>query len=425
MDLKNIKYTYVAKDIARQATTITDRASATYIADGEVVVTNLAGVPVTSVASTYKENAVKIVQRRGDSLISSPAISFKNINSYKVSPYVVPVKQVTFLGYNGTSGNLENNVLIPGTDYIVTLRRLDTLRNTTDSYYHNKSVQWYNELATNGQYRLADGLIVQFNANFNSDHLVDNYVIFERISSSPASAIGGSSTLKVISGSKTVIASSASHGLVVGDHVRIGGTATITPVYKVTNVNGTFITLDTPYQGDSATVANSNCLKLTAPTTSDWGIKMTGNDKTHVPGRWYYDIFAFEVSLTNFNDTEVVTTSKAFKGCGAYGEVADCEWETIGNEGQSAEYNLPPMNKTLYADPTKDYNWIVLTAFNNQHASIHSRPESPFELLIAVPTGNTQGDDAGSGKASGVATALDNWLTTMTGVTYNEDVKLT
>ena len=45
--------------------------------------------------------------------------------------------------------------------------------------------------------------------------------------------------------------------------------------------------------------------------------------------------------------------------------------------------------------------------------------------MYAIPTGSSQGDDPGSGKACGIATALDLWLTDVTSKTYNEDAKLT
>jgi len=426
MDLNNIQYVYVATDIARQATTIHDKASATYIKDGEMVITDLAGNVLTTTAASYAKDKVKLVFRKGTSIISSPAISYKNVTKYLVNAYAASLVQISYLGYNGTTGDLEGGVLTTANDYIVTLTKKGITSNMGQD--NDKSAQWYNEILTTGQAELADGLTGQLITNFNADFQVDNFVIFERVCSSAATVLGGTSTLKVVNGSKTAIASSASHGLVAGSYVRIGGTATTTPVYKVVSVSTTTITLDAKYQGASATVAAASVLKITTPAgATDWGIKMTGNEHTFEPGIWRYDQFTFDIGITNFNATDITLSQAAYLGVGTYGAVAEAEWYAYGADALPIVMNnIPVKTKHLKAVDGKNYDWIVVSAFDNDYSNIHSRPESKFELLIAMPTACTQGDSAGSGTlAMGVATALDTWMTAKTGATYNEDSKLT
>lgn len=429
MDLKNIQYVYVAGAVNRQATTVTDKSSATYIADGEIVVTDLAGTVLDTDAASYTKEKVKIVYRKGDTIISSPAISYKNVKFYDVKGYAAKVNQISYIGYNGTSGTLEGGTLVAATDYIVTLRKHKVISGMTDSYYDNKSAQWYNESATSGQYLLADGLIAQLIANFNADFQIDNYIKFERVASTSGSLLGGSSTLKVTTGSKTVIASSGSHGLVAGDYVRIGSqSGTTFPVYKVASVNSTTILLDVPYQGTSGTIANANIGKVGTPTSANWGIKITGNDHTFEAGRWRNDVFAFDITLTNFDNTITTLNTQAYIGNGTYADVAEREWYAFAADALPfAEYNMPPRVKNLKASSSLVYNWVVLSAFDNDYSNIHSRPESPFEILIAIPrkSSSDQGEAAGSSSvAMGVVTALDTWLTTMTGTTISKTSKL-
>lgn len=428
MDLKNIQYIYVATDIARQATTILDKGSATYIADGEMVVTDLAGNVLTTTAATYTKDKVKIVIRKGDTLISSPPIAYKNVKKYLVKAYAANAQQVTYIGYNGTTGNLEAGVLVPATDYIVRLRKRTIRGGMSDTYFDNKSVEWYNNIATVYQNTLADGLVANMIANFNADHQIDNFVIFERVCSSAATVLGGGRSIVVTNGSKTATISGAGHNVVVGDYLRLGGTAVTTPVYRVDAVSSQVITFDVPYQGVSGTIANANALELNTPgTPSNWGIKITGNTHTFEPDIWRHDEFKFDVTLTNFNSTIVTTTVEPYLGSGTYAQVAEMESYAFGNEALGfARLNMPPRTKTLKAVSGKTYDFIVINAFDNDYSNIHTRPESPFEIIIAMPVGCTQGDSAGSASVSmGIATALDIWLTTMTGQTYNEDSKLT
>lgn len=436
MDLKNIQYVYVAGAIARQATTTTDKGSATYIADGEIVVTDLAGAVLDTDAASYTKEKVKIVYRKGNTIISSPAISYKNVSSYMVKGYLAGAKQVTYLGYNAVTGlgDMEGGTLVAATDYIVTLRKHKVISGMTDSYYDNKSVQYYNETAISGagaQVALADGLAGQLITNFNSDFQIDNYVIFERVCSNAGAAIGaGTGNITVVNGSKTIkAAADIDNAMAVGDYIRIG-TAVTSPMYKIASMDIVANTamLDVPYQGTSATVAHAGVEYVTAAlaanVATNWGIKMTGNEHTFEAGRWRFDEFRFTVTTQNLTDTAVVDQVAAFIGSGTYNEVAEKEWYAFAADALPfAEFNMPPRTKTLKAVSGLHYNWVIISAYDNDYSNIHSRPESKFEILIAIPVkaSSNQGEAAGNASvAMGVSLAIDTWLTTMTGTTVSK-----
>ena len=77
LSVKNLQETFIGKAIARTASVqITSPDAAAYIADGEVVVLNSTGAPMTtSTTNTYAASPfIQIVQRNGNNLVFSSKI---------------------------------------------------------------------------------------------------------------------------------------------------------------------------------------------------------------------------------------------------------------------------------------------------------------------------------------------------------------
>lgn len=418
--LKNdhVSYAFVAKDIARQATTITDSSSATYVKEGEVTISGLNNVLLTTDAASYTGvKEVKISQLRNSGLNSSPAISFENINFYKVTAYASKVEKIITVGYNGTTGSLEGGVLHAATEYEVKVQRLGLLDHYVDSYNTWKMFSYYNTSDTAHQCLLARKLTKNGVDNFFNE--IDGFVKIEMITSSAAAAI--TPTVSFTYGSKVAVSSAAS-GLVAGDFIKVNTTDT----YYVTGVDGNYIYLEVPYQSTSCTVAPS---KVTDSTTGDWGIKMTGMPKHFDSGngKFRYDVSDFDISLTGFTDATLISRlQSASLGNGEWEEVAQLEWEVQDMNGQTSHTDYLMPTRKRYFEEGKQYDMLVINAYDNSTEQLTGTPKSPFTVIVAIPVSCTQGDSAGSATLNmGVATALDTWLSTNTALTYSEASNLT
>ncbi len=412
----NVTYAYIVKDFARQATTLKDPSSATYIKEGEVVVAGLDNHLLTSTGTTYENlKEVKISQLKEEGLVSSPAIVADNVTFYKVTGYAASQEKIMYIGYNGTSGSLENNVFIPGTDYEVNVRRLGLLQHTEDSYITHKMFSYFNSSATSGEAIVAKGLVKNGVDNFDND--VDGFVMIEMITACTNTA--ATSTVGFIRGSKVAVATGA-HGITACDYIQ----DTYGAVYYVESVDGNNIYLEVPYQRDSCTVTP----RIITDVTSDhWGIRITGKEKKFsTDGKYRYDIADFDVTLKYFVNTTTSTYQSASLGNGTWKEVAQLEWEVQDYEGQTSHTDHLMPTRATYFEKDKEYDVLIIRSYDNSVDQISGTPKSPFTLFIAIPIGNTQGDSAGTSTvASGVAEALDNWLTANTSTTYTEVDNLT
>ena len=133
--VQDVTYAYVAKDIARQLTTVKDPTSATYIKEGEIAVVGIDNALLTTDTTLTDVDKVQIAELKGDDkLFKSPVIDAGNVTFYKVKAYSAPTDKVVYIGYNGTSGDLEADVLVPATEYMIKIRKLRINDHYEDSY---------------------------------------------------------------------------------------------------------------------------------------------------------------------------------------------------------------------------------------------------------------------------------------------------
>ena len=417
LSVNHVSYAFVAKDIPRQATSITNPASPTYIKEGEVVVAGIDGKLLTSDTSTFTNvEKVKIAQLKDSGLFSTPPIDYKNVQFYKVTAFANKTEKVIYIGWNGTGNSLEGNSLVPATEYQINVRRLGLLDHYEDSYSTHKLFSWYNEDLTTGEHELARGLVKNGVDNFYNE--IDGFVKIEMVTECAASAAG--SAVEFIEGSKVAIATNAGHNISACDFIKVNGEAT----YYVKNVDGTTIELEVPYQGVSCTITPRI---VNNPTSGAWGLKLSGNPKKFTTdGKFTYDVSDFDITLVNFKKTTVTYHQSANLGNGTWQEVAQLEWEVQDYEGQTSHTDWQMPVRKRYFEEGKEYDILIIRAYDDSTEQITGNPKSPFTVYVAIPTGNTQGDSTGtSTRASGVAVALDNWLTANTGKTYNEAANLT
>ena len=421
----HVPYTFVAKNIARQATTATAIESTTYIVEGEMVLADPQGNVITTTAGTYtgKEKMKIMFRKANGEVMETPLISAKNVTSYLVTPYSAGTDKVVYIGYNGTSGSLEGNSFMPGTEYTVNIRKKGILNHDLDMYTFHKSFGYYNATATSGEAAVARGLVKNAVANFSDKYGVDNFVKFEMLCSS---SDAGSDTVAFIEGD-TLVRRTSGSVIVAGNYIRVA-TGVTSPVYYVESVVGDNIYLETPYQGTSTTAAA--CYKLNGTITSCYfGLKLTGTehkfDATNL--KFKYDKSDFGVSLKSFINTTVTDSVAASLGNGVWQQVRELEWESEDYFGQTSKTDWLMPSRTQYTISGINYNVVSIDAYDNSVSGFEGTPKSKVHITLCIPvkSSSNQGECVtASPVAAGVVKALDLWLTANTGVTYAQTAKL-
>jgi hypothetical protein len=263
----NAKHVLVAGNVGRTASASTDPNSANYLADGEVVIVSSAGT-VLSKTAALAEDTVRIAQRSGDQIFYSPMITGKNVSSYKGSAYSSDLEQISYLGWNGTSGAIDE---ITSNDYLVRIIRQDTQA----TYLNKEMLKFgaYRSLASTSEEAIAKGLTESLIANFSREP--EQEIKFERVCSGTQATDGTATSITVTNGSTAATLNAGATTVAVGDYLVIGGGAT-DAVYEITALVGTAVTLDVPYQGTSAAGVSIDYITAANVTAGDMGIKMTG-----------------------------------------------------------------------------------------------------------------------------------------------------
>jgi hypothetical protein len=292
----------------------------------------------TALAATDK---FFIVQGKGATqpLMKSPAMTKANV-TISASKFKAAVQQVTTVGYNGTTGALP---VANNTDFWIKVRKRDN-----DAANRSQPMSLFagpvKTDATGTQAELAVALVASGYRNFTNQEPANGYLKFEAISSAASAAITGAPTSFGVTYKSRVmtITGTATSNVAVGDFLRIGGAAVTNPVYRVTAVTATTITLATPYVGDSATILVANVQVIAAATasTANFGIRLTG---VVAP----FDVNAFRDYYANrwttsFSDSStLITVTGAQNGNGVWQQVAMDEYLNYGFEGENNQLAVP------------------------------------------------------------------------------------
>lgn len=344
----------IGKNIESAATQYTDPSGAGYIADGEILVIGANGALLTAGNTISTSPSIQFVQRSGSNLIFSSIIDGTKVTKYSGAYPVYPVQQVVSVGYNGTTGSID----------LSTPSKLFKI-----SYKHNQLV-WSEQVfkrvyETSGstQAKVASDISEQINfmslPALNGVYSTGDYVSAVMLCNHAGAAITGTATtLTVTKGSNTAVMNNT-HNLTSGDYVRIGGTGTTDPVYRVQSVNGNTITLGSPYQSSSGAIAIASVEIITAAqaSTAAFGFALTG-----LPLTWSinpaannrYEIVSFDVHPgTGWGSTTITNVQDPILGNGLLPQVAEIEWFALGFEGLQSRYNIPlPTGRRDAVDPS-------------------------------------------------------------------------
>ena len=377
----------------------------TKLADGELAVVN-AHHKVQSATSVLTDDLVKlygikVLQRSGTKLLSSDFIKQDNILKYKGQVDVAAAEQVTYIGYNGTTGSIEaaNSKL-----YVVRI-------NLKEQDYTGFGQQIilnapYKSDASATQLEVATGVALAM-ANTVNRQTVKPYQVELIADVAYAATAAFANTCTIVKGEKTVTCGTNTDyntnvDLAIGDYVRFSAAPATTGclvsdgIYKVMTLpSTTTFTVDRPIEEESGafTSGKAGATVLTAAkmAAANLGVKLTGIARTFTLGKFSYSKVSFEVGLdssSSFGDTLVTYTTAMTLGQGTYYEIAQLEWDLLGNIQD--EYRGDFMHTAFKADATsgKAYDKLNLVYYEDHPTSgIGATPRRPKQLVIALETG--------------------------------------
>ena len=346
----NIKSVFIVPVVATPVAAGTKVTPGSLATKGTVVITNMSNeVLNTSAAGAFNPtlyDKVKIIKDRGADLPLQQVVLKKSEIISATSLAGKPAtEQVSYIGYNGTSGSIS---VINSNFYEIKLEHVPNAF-AYGKRPANYKYGTYQSDANATQEEIANGLVKSLVQNFVPNRTIDWRVFSEVTNAGARSAAGSAGTLTFTKYSKVVVASAstATDQLVVGDYIQSVDALTTVGVYKIVAIDGTSgnLTLDVAYNGDTISGVLSTLdiaiLEATAQA-ADFGIKITGIKQKYDVNRWrQYDKVRFNVFLINFGTTGSSTTA-AFDGIGVYEQVANDEYISWGDEGQIFVDQIPP-----------------------------------------------------------------------------------
>jgi len=388
-------------------------ASDTYLLDGEMAVVNSHNI-VLSAASVLTDDLVKkygckIIQRSGSKLIESDLIPEDNILNYKGQTDTAIAEQISYIGYNGSANDIEVN---NSTLYVIRLLlKEQDLTGFGQEIILNAA---YKSDAAATQAEIANGLALILSNTLRRQAVQP---IKSELLNSVAvdTAYDFDHTCTIVKGEKAVtVATNSQYNtgteLAVGDYVRFGATSTTENVltdgiYKVLSLDsGTQFSVDRPIEAESGAYATGSgyCQVLLAATANaaDFGIKLTGIAREFSMPKKRYSKVSFDVGLDDgFGDTVSAVSTKMSLGHGYYAEIAELEYDLLGNAGNP--YNADPMWSAHKSDAeTSGYYDVINMTYYDAHATegIGATPRRQKQLVLAFKAGfsDTEAPDIAS-----------------------------
>jgi hypothetical protein len=396
---KNNLSLFIGKNIARTASVqITDPdVTATYIADGEIVIAEPDGTIMTNASTITTSPKFQVIQRSGNRLLYSPIISGANVIAYNGIDGSAGSEQISYIGYNGSTGSID----VSGTaDY--------TLNLTFTFNEQNWSTQLNNfpfivdaESGAVTQDEVAESLARQINYQLSGagqlavageGPLVRATILCDEA----GSAITGTGTITARKDSKTITAGTDIDALmVVGDYIRIASTATTGAVYKIVSMNTTANTaeLSMPFQGTTVVASaegNHEYITAAAMAAAECGVVLTGQAL-----KWQLDFFkymqvTFKVGLKEFGTTTFSTTAAVRPVNNGY-QIAEIESFTEGLRGKLNRTVVPLPTAKADADTSAVYDSISIAFYDDSDLTpIDGTKPARQEVMIAIVDGASQ-----------------------------------
>lgn len=391
----NIEEVLVCKDVAETAGRETHTWD--FLAEGETAVFLPGGTIATATTGAAAKTFRIGYKSTNGELIMSDVIDPKTVKNYRGKINAAPAEQVTYVGYNGTSGSIQ---AINSNRYIVTLNfENDTVNGNMDRLVKYGT---YTSDSAATSLEVASGLALNLYNNLKNE--LEYRVKVERVSSGAQTAVPtGCDNFTFTNGSKyftvtDIDDATGTAALVVGDALVIGsGTTVATYVIASIDAVANIGTFDVPFAGTSATIADGS-LKVVVKAAADaasWGLKLTGVAKPWKLGWYPFNKVKFVIGLDDCGTTTVTYTTAATIGTGNYESVAEAEWFAQGNEGGMSRYRIrgdgPAYEARKDAESGHYYSTLSFTHKHEMQSEIGPVNNSPKSVVLFLNTGATAG----------------------------------
>jgi hypothetical protein len=386
----NVTYVSIA-DTTAAAPGAGDVASTTTVANGAIALVDAGNVVLdnTSYGNLADTDTVRVVQNIAGELVFTAAFTKGAILSTTVAQYVAPVQQITRIGYNGTTGSLPTTT--SETSFYIKIRKNDL--DAANRSQPNSLFAQFKTDATGSQEELALGLVKNGVKNMSTQPEGNNgYLRFEALCDEAGATDGTATTIDIDYGSKTGTLNAGATTFVVGDLLRIGGGAVTDPVYKITALVGTTVTLDIAYQGASGTGITIEYITAALAAAAEFGVQLRGVASD-------FDVDAFRNYYANrftatFSDASTLNThvQGANDGNGTWQQVAMDEYMSMGNQGENSQLGVPPRKRTASVVTDGEYDAIMFDVKEDINGLV-SAEKADANILVYVEDG--QGSPSG------------------------------
>lgn len=408
IDTKNIKEVFVLKDCNRTANVqIWDKNNATtYLGNGECVITDPSGKVLDTTTAVKSVDRIFLHTRssQGDDVARSVELPGSAITGLFCENYAAATEQISYLGYNGTSGNIDVNLVAD------TLYWIKVISKHTSHCRDVETFSWKSGYST----PTAADVVLRLAQSINIKGGVNGYDPTLRIQAealTDATSVAIVPTGTVTTGSKTVTFSAAVTTLAVGDVLTI---ATV-PYLVEKVISTTQVQINMPYQGASA----SGVALAEVPKTDNWGLKITGLPYEFIPGKYNYRIASFELTTSEDIASEFSITAHN-RGKGTFKQVAELEWyckNYQGNDKKVDPEGLRPIEykyEYTYAvdGSAETYDLVTITWKNRETETIHGNTVQEGSVVLAIPVGAGQGD----GGTTTIEEVLNKYIVTEWGI---------
>lgn len=346
--------------------------------------------------------AQKVLSTDGqDGWLRTPTIAFEDVVSRNRSLYTTPVRQVTYVGFDGASNSANVPTYVNGSQYDMSLIIEET---TSGNQPYTDFGSGYTTLPTITSWTNA---FLAFAANYNANttppfnQTVQRLAVADVVSNGTFTGVTG--VAYTFNRNSVNVTTGAAHGLTAGQFIRVD-TAAVSPtaataangtLYRVQTVpTTTTFTLDRPFTGQVRTFGNTNGVEsvtsgnapfavgvMTAIT--DWGIRFTAVDFGA----------SFRVATPEysaFDNAQVNYAVAPIQGQGDPQILQFEEQEAINDRANQGGFSMPFSNyfnkAKSYINLSNGYNYIdIVAATYTEHSNAAGVARFQNNISIFTP----------------------------------------
>lgn len=401
--IKNVMQLFVAKDIAASGSE-GSLATTSTVADGEVVITDAKGEILDATSMPAGLDKFKFVANAGGVLVHSDLVEKEGgVRKYELGLQSAEVQQVDYVGYNGTSGEIETlaaQTIYTMRLYILGVTKADFMQQMIkEGFYKSGS-------SVPTQKEVASGLHLSLIKNFSREP--EQTILFEMVADGTRTALGtAAGPVQFTNGSKVISATdiddaTTNAALAVGELIGVA-TGTTVGVYEIESIDTTAntATLTVPFQGATQSVANATVGRVTVANQTNFGVKLTGLDLNFVVGKFASNVVSWDTTI-DF-DSLVLSggdgnSVASYPGIGTYQQVAQLEKELQADEYVFRSFvEGAPVDRAqaasgqLYDMCLLEFDGVIQSGGGTYDV------QSPKQIMVALENNTALGDDAQTG----------------------------